>query len=108
MKPTKEQIKNFWEWCGFTNLVYEQGVWEFRWFYIDDERRRQELPPIDLNSLFQWAIPQLRKDTTQEELLNVLYGWISSSLYYEGDDNSALALFWAIYKLIDPDVVATT
>lgn len=75
-EPTKEQLKEFWEWCGEhvhdfssedygllgevdcktcgkSNLAYDDDSGHM-WHYIG------ELPhPLDLNNLFKYAVPKL-------------------------------------------------
>ncbi len=46
MKPTDEQIREFWEWCGVTPS------------YQDIRDYIPTFPPLDLNSLFQYAVPK--------------------------------------------------
>ena len=50
--------KEFWEWCGFYKLDMPASPWlhgklgEYDW-------KSYELPPIDLNNLFKYAVPKL-------------------------------------------------
>lgn len=55
-KPTQEQIKEFWEWCGFTftpNFDDPSIIEESR--SPIGERLN---PPLDLNNLFKYAVPK--------------------------------------------------
>lgn len=65
-EPTKEQIKKFWE-------------------YFDDWI---EYPSIDLNNIFKYIVPKLKKEGDILEAEN---------------SEPALALFWAIYRIIEND-----
>jgi len=60
MIPTEEQVKEFWEWCGFGDVHYNSlgaisQKWSGRkkpygeWYYL----------PIDLNNLDRWAVPKV-------------------------------------------------
>jgi len=117
MKPTEEQIRELWEWCG---LRYEQPYW-----LNDDcpegtcafygEYYRELLGTITLNNLFKWAVPKLTKKgfhietrtysgevkgiqgkcswvAIQKELEEPI--WFTSA---ELED----ALFWAIYRIME-------
>ena len=51
--PTQEQIKEFWEWCGFLygepnekTVTYPNGMEYYP-------------PDVDLNNLFKYAVPKL-------------------------------------------------
>ena len=104
-EPTEEQIKKFWEWCGFNLTCYSHYL---AWFInnkcLYSEVREYDnpidkLPPIDLNNLFKWAVPTL-KDTC-EEWWSVIVEWAKDITgNYEKD---TLALFWAINKVIKED-----
>ena len=119
-EPTKEQIKELWEWCGFAisgERYYLPGITVT---YLIGQ------PRIDLNNLFKWAVPKLIENGKYpylkaieiepamcDELNFTCY------LYYEAlhDDgfvereesqgyssDPALALFWAIYKVIKEQI----
>ena len=115
-KPTKAQEIEFWEWCGFkrrpdqdfvieyaTHEYATHEVWEWPNGLVIDT-----LPRTDLNNLFQYAVPRLNQKYEEVQWLLVHsegYGWEAS--IYAGqwlgeakDDDPALALFWAIYKVI--------
>ena len=101
-EPTKKQIKKFWEWCGFSqNNTYGTGE-----FYNYPNGGSALLPELDLNNIFKWAVPKLG-DIEIEKRGNLYECWIyenrciaTISGFAEGDD-PALALFWAIYELIE-------
>jgi len=96
---TEEQIKKFWEWCGFRDWT------RFQVTYPDGLVHDQ--PELDLNNVFAWAVPKVRDC------------YISLSTYYEAewlvsiesqdltirvhgvDEDPTLALFWAIYKVME-------
>ena len=105
--PTQEQIKKFWEWCGFTDVNYNSlgaigQKWSGRfggvksgWQYLD----------IDLNNLFKYAVPKLQY---QVILKNIRDGWHCMLFNSEKErprieatnKDPALALFWAIWEAI--------
>ena len=111
MKPTDEQKQWLWEQCGF--------VWKLAYhdFYELESPLKEQFaltassigdikyyPPIDLNNLFQYAVPKL--DLEQIILQPETDGsWycgvvVHSDLFEAEDKDPALALFWAIYKAL--------
>jgi hypothetical protein len=105
MKPTEEQIKEFWEWCGFKPYKGICGYW-----IPPDNKAADILPELDLNNLFKYAVPKLIKELPLGTLtLECFNGgkWICEFTGYDGaeaeDTNLSLALFWAIWKVINDD-----
>ena len=130
-KPTEEQIKELWEWCGLIHInnleppdviqvsnsceamILDRPVngWYLPMGFEPDNPKRlvsvKDYPTIDLNNLFQWAVPKLGEDL-EIELFIPSVNWfcqikkrttiIATSNGYHKDP--ALALFWAIYKVI--------
>jgi hypothetical protein len=111
MKPTEEQIKEFWEWCGFRLVepvpydeIQTKGFWEAP----TSHEASWGLPPIDLNNLFKWAVPKLSEfDFDGMTWWESTTGWVCELAlqhdtdWVEGQGNDpALALFWAIWKVI--------
>ena len=125
-EPTEEQIKELWEWCGFTCTGDPKGE---TWHHPDWELCGKDwwnIPHLDLNNLFKYAVPKLTENGKYpylkaieiepamcDELNFTCY------LYYEAlhDDgfvereesqgyssDPALALFWAIYKVIKEQI----
>ncbi len=120
MKPTEEQIKEFWEWCG---LEYEATKLNGHpaWSIYGDERKWCEThyieemgKSINLNNLFKYAIPKLGvcdrieidwspvkgcRDYTADVVL-----WssvnVGSHHKWTVSEDPALALFWAIWEVI--------
>jgi len=105
-KPTEAEIKRFWEWCGFkagtpaSNGVFywdlDSPTGEHLYFSLD-------LPPIDLNNLFKYAVPGI-KDLLAIKFGEATDGWhcdmkIGEEIYGLRAENPALALFWAICKV---------
>ena len=109
-EPTEEQIKEFWERCGFTKRISDGGhgyIYGLEyWSYPGSLSSITEPLPIDLNNLFKWAVPKLdyAKVVTNDAP--------SGDRFYNGkamsegrwgactEDDPALALFWAIWKVI--------
>jgi len=114
-EPTKEEQSEFWERCG---IYQDAGVWK-DWIYPDGVKRRRK-PPIDLNSLFRWAVPFVERcdedclkptHPCHISLQNYSQGehWIASIMpeLYKGykkyeaqNEDPALALFWALQPVL--------
>ena len=102
-EPTEEQIKRFWEWCGIKPTKhYEQTHFQQGAFYW-------EYPPIDLNNLFKYGsslFVSMACGSINEE--NWKGAWAKAITHDrqkigeigEVGLTPALALFWAIYKVL--------
>jgi len=131
MNPTDEQIRKLWEWCGFIGRGRSytgQEIWiapdEIEWFdkcvadiHNDGYARMPEkdsyykLPPIDLNSLFLYAVPKITPKTLMMETYGdngeLKYDWCvlsdktNGGIWNGNDKDPALALFKAILEVID-------
>lgn len=97
--PTKEQIQWFWAQCDIEVAQYSDGVW---WERIGEGRSLAH--PIDLNNLFKWAMPKaldclttvMFEDMSLTKAREALFRlWLK---YW--DEDEALALFWACYKVL--------
>ncbi len=124
-KPTENEIKRFWEGYGFKKQTLEDLPVHFRhegnlgWRYpfnsLGVADVRKNLPDIDLNNLFKYAVPKLgindeviirwspvsgHRDYMAEVML-----WRESGEHkhhcWTISEDPALALFWAIYKVIE-------
>ncbi len=118
--PTEAQRKEFWEWCGFkwrksiglrrvldsrglTPIMSQEG-----WYYQDKYYGCHELPPIDLNNLFKYAVPKLGcmdVISLEQGLWSIHFHDTAESEQYwvhqtRGCDNVALGLFWAIHSVL--------
>jgi len=114
MKPTDEQIKEFWERFGvkaYTHTGHEDD-------YQYPNKHWGKQPKIDLNNLFKYAVPKLMEghsnhlDLTvrrfiapnEGDLVNLIACEIWSDngngCVLRSDKDPALALFWAIREAI--------
>jgi hypothetical protein len=130
-QPTEEQLTKFWEWCGFKaeyhNADLEGHIGKGHivtgfWREPDGKtlRRMNMLPALDLNNLFKYAVPRLQDKGNQVELFALEHKGFQATVYKEEfsqnsngyepyiepikqirDDNAALALFWAIRKIVN-------
>ena len=95
--PTEEEIKEFWEWCGIPTNIDTNGdrfyLTEGKWTGL----------PIDLNNLFKWAVPKVIEEglTISHYFDNPVTWSVEIGMSETKDKDPALALFWAIYKVID-------
>ena len=103
-EPTQEQIKRFWEHCGFEVILdsYTEAPtdrWQIPSGGMINGRTWcfQNQVSINLNNLFRYAVPLLKE--TCEEWWDVIVEWAKGITgNYKKD---TLALFWAIYKVIE-------
>ena len=118
MKPTDEQIKEFWEGCGFEHKPETQAKWQtlveasntvpdiWRDYAVWIAPTGEEwlsLPNVRLDNLFKYAVTRLRADYRNWKsglMLDLLHRWLDDWDKGEEDD-PALALFWAIYELLN-------
>ena len=122
MKPTEEQIKKFWEWCGFyiekdsnyPTLYEELFTPDSKHVMSSTKILRLHYPPIDLNNLFKYAVPKLIELNYSFDIWNGSHQMISlidewgvqlslptRVFHTEIQETLALALFWAINKVIE-------
>jgi len=105
MKPTNEQTKEFWEWCG---LIYKDEVGYHGWYkgfgFEGSEWVADELP-IDLNNLFLYAVPKVARWEMGNNKDSLTYAVVcAKGQQFPGqaqDKDPALALFWALNKVKD-------
>ena len=106
-KPTKEQITEFWEWCGFTDI---NGHPQFGFTGRKSGSDKYSNLNIGLNSLFRYAVPKLDYALIDyKKKPRPLYKKLPSCQAYVGikevghfssyAETPALALFWAIERL---------
>ena len=104
-KPTDEQVKELWEWCGFRIEQEESAV---TWYDSTGEIIFG-YPSIDLNNLSEYAVPTLLagdkysiKIYTHKanNEVTVLAHYAEDKGSYAGNPDLALALFWAIWEVI--------
>ena len=127
MKPTQEQIKEFWEWCGLIHINNPIPIEAANsceaiaidkplngWYCPDYAKGTSKLisfketPIIDLNNLFKWAVPKLEeigldielKRTIEPKWRVIISNYTDRPPTMGDDDNPALALFWAIWKVV--------
>ncbi len=111
-QPTQEQIKEFWEWCGFrsketTNKYHEPITVLLEPPYFDSLIVGE--PKIDLSNLFKYAVPLVikRLESRFDDKTNLGRGlellfqkWIDK---IREDYSLEDALFWAIWEVVHSD-----
>jgi len=122
MKPTQEQIKEFWKWCGLHEALASDG--EYHWFDGDEivsPTDDNHVPVVNLDNLFEWAVPKLQDNghcvTLQSYECSGYLAFVSETVFsqrgsdgydpfykrvseYEAED-PALALFWALWQVME-------
>ena len=99
MKPTDEQIKEFWVKYGF-KLIPRYGGTNMDnplWRYPDGDANEKS-PPIDLNNLFKWVVPTLN-DAQKARLPGIFSDGGKKFEFHWFWEDPALALFWALWKV---------
>ena len=116
-QPTDEQIKEFWEWCGFKQIERDRvkfslgsgDIYRLVWIHPTGLYEEDNLPPIDLNNLFKYAVQPNEYITevsfVKGECQIATRGLNNKGVqYFVGrDEDPALALFWAIWEVIKND-----
>jgi len=93
MEPTWEQIKEFWEKIGLPYSGYGNAKRE----------KAKNLPPIDLNNLFKYAVPKV---IDNNDYFRLFYDrsnqrWdCQAGLNLTSHKDPTLALFWAISEVL--------
>lgn len=115
MEPTDEQKREFWELCGLTK--FKNPIPGDESISAKPSILYIEPPGIDLNNLFQYAVPKLdlcaeihftmspvKGEREITVSINVpsygKYQSVSYKHYSWCDKDPALALFWAIYPIL--------
>ncbi len=112
-EPTQEQIKEFWEWCGFEEVQYldKRGkVCGTHWAHpLAIGGGSGSLPVLDLNNLFKYAVPIAIKKLVElnlryyiwTETKAIYYLFQAWEIEYKSRKRSfEEALFWAIWEVI--------
>lgn len=103
-QPTREQIRKFWEWCGFKWHDVPKVPGTSYWTKPNGKFHGFEPPRIDLNNLFKYAVPKLTYFQLESDSSN---GTIEAIACYgkkeehSNNVNPALALFWVIWEVIN-------
>ena len=108
MEPTKEQVKEFCEWCGLEFYENDNRFWARTLSGGATELK------LGLTELFEYAVPFLieeladsmaRKGAVDLDFcrLYIMTKWLRG--WNDCPEDPALALFWCIYSLITSDVV---
>jgi len=113
-KPTEEQVKQFWEWCGFQyNQPIHLDVDEDHGLLVwgnksPDGLLSEHSLPIDLNNLFKYAVPFLISSGYDIDLFTedgYYFGRVrrTSALKWHistvGYLDPTSALFWALWQV---------
>ncbi len=98
MKPIDEQVKGFWERCGLKHIY--QGT-NGRWYYYEHQGGVNiPVPPIDLNSLFEYAVPLAVKAIMADQECDEELAYAILFKKWQQIGYDALALFGALRKVL--------
>lgn len=86
MENKPEEIKEFWEWSGlgwddYSSLAMPHcgGAWVDSLGKTVNIDNPMELPPIDLNNLFKYAVPQFAVKFGVTKTRELLHHWINDA-----------------------------
>ena len=123
-EPTEEQSVKLWKWCGCTVRPSEDYQYYHSLYNPDGDHIMSAIkiqpchyPTIDLNNLFKWAVPKLQNKGEVISLIAYecsgfacriarVFTTTGAHTISENKD-PALALFWAIWKVIEEACNAT-
>jgi len=102
--PTKEQQQLFIEWCGWEyrrsnpyhfkdNIEAQQR--DMAWYHPNSKVGYVNLPTINLDFIFQYAIPKLFATIGEAKAIGILIGWVKS--LSKRHSHGYWDLFWAIW-----------
>ena len=118
MNIRQEDLIKFWTWCGFKQITHAQEYPDIstnhpesvvRWLFPNNDKDYR-LPGLDLNNLYEFAIPELQKEgysvdlTASEECFTANIWTKDGGLSNEVSTSPTEALFNAIMKVIEKDV----
>jgi hypothetical protein len=117
MNPTDEQVKKFWvEWCGFEKIEYLDTSGNVCGIHYTHPLAvgggSGGYPELDLKNLFKYAVPKLFDNGYELFMESVMadepwYWWLiqknDDELHKFNYSDPALALFWAIYKVMEAE-----
>ena len=96
-KPTDEQVKEFWERCGFEDINEDCTYGRHPSWGIGDMRSR--MPGLDLNNLFKYAKEAFIKKFGYGRWTVLLSRWVNY-MYKHRLVDPADSLFFLIYEAI--------
>ena len=108
---SRERQEALWEWCGWHHWDSPNEYIATNWWHSPDKTddRLHNLPPIDLNSLFKFAVPKLnhwelhkwgdKGETILAKVNYIKHGYTKSGRVEDKDP--AIALFLVIEKVME-------
>ena len=110
-QPTQEQIKEFWEWCGWkpcrihAPMSPEKDGWENPLPITSFDKYLARLPDLDLNNLFKYAVPlaidkiMSKQGCSSDLAYAVLFKKWLQKLELDIPNHEG-TLFWVIWEII--------
>ncbi len=111
MRPTKKQVKEFWEGYGFKQQEKKSRFPPQAYYSPNGEKCY--LPSIDLNNLFKYAVLEALKAIALRgycpPIMKLFQLWYDELVTQTGDSNNieqaALALFWVLREVKEKEGV---
>jgi hypothetical protein len=92
MEITQEELKRFWEWCGFKYHTYPEHwylgkieIYGTRWITPDGKYALLDVPILNLDNLFEYAVPKIR---------GLKYPIIDEICFGKEDDKDLAMIIW--------------
>lgn len=101
-EPTKEQKKEFLEWCGFT-CYYKAGENKsgiLAWICPPDNEKTIAFYGFTLDFLFKWAVPKIIEKHGKLKAAEICNNAICTDIESKHKGDFAICLFWAIWEVI--------
>jgi len=91
-EPTKEQIVELWEWCGWS--WWEEG----QIYCFGSDTLSRELPPMNLDNLFKYVVLEKLTEVLdiETQIIPLLEKWIKKVMLE--DEDPTLSLLWILEK----------
>lgn len=95
-EPTEAQIKKFWEWCGLKqarkyDAWYDPNLPEGEPCGVFS---KTDISTIDLNNLFEYAVPKLIQELGRARVAFILQNWVHEVAMHGKDP--AVSLFYIL------------
>jgi hypothetical protein len=99
-QPTQEQLQRFWIWCGLKE-VHPSSMYNHTKYSLDG-LPFDELPILDLNNIFKYAVPKIAfKEDLLIDWIESLYNVSKVNPDNQIEQDPALSLFWKFMEVID-------
>lgn len=108
-KPTQEQVETLLKWCGweyrrsnphhFADNIEAQKR-DYGWYHpLDKGEGYVNIPRIDLNLLFRYAVPRLFETVGESKAIGLLIDWVKS--LRKRTSKGYWDFFWVLLELAE-------